>query len=102
MLGFPGGVGGKEPACQCRRYNRCGFNPWVMRGIRDNDPQPERSPRICPALNEVSRYRQLLRKERGPRWRVDGGGGTLEVLTPPDCWGRWYSLFSFHMEVTLA
>lgn len=73
-----------------------------LRGIRDNDPQPERSPRICPALNEVSRYRQLLRKERGPRWRVDGGGGTLEVLTPPDCWGRWYSLFSFHMEVTLA
>ena len=20
---------GKEPVCQCRRYNRCGFNPWV-------------------------------------------------------------------------
>ena len=31
MLGFPGGVGGKEPACQCRRYNRCGFNPWVIK-----------------------------------------------------------------------
>ena len=24
--GFPGGAGGKEPACQCRRP---GFNPWV-------------------------------------------------------------------------
>ena len=19
---------GKEPACQCRRFKRCGFNPW--------------------------------------------------------------------------
>ena len=26
--GFPGGVSGKEPACQCRRLKRCGFNPW--------------------------------------------------------------------------
>ena len=26
---FPGGFSGKEPACQCRRHNRCGFNPWV-------------------------------------------------------------------------
>ena len=27
--GFPGGAGGKEPACQCRRHKKCGFNPWV-------------------------------------------------------------------------
>ena len=27
--GFPGGAKGKEPACQCRRRKRCGFNPWV-------------------------------------------------------------------------
>ena len=26
--GFPGGVVGKEPACQCRRCKRHGFNPW--------------------------------------------------------------------------
>ena len=26
---FPGGARGKEPACQCRRHKRCGFNPWV-------------------------------------------------------------------------
>ena len=24
--GFPGGAGGKEPTCQCRRRKRCGFN----------------------------------------------------------------------------
>ena len=28
-LGFPGGAGGKEPACQCRRHKRCGCDPWV-------------------------------------------------------------------------
>ena len=27
--GFPGGTAGKEPACQCRRHKRCGFDPWV-------------------------------------------------------------------------
>ena len=31
FLGFPGGVSGKEPACQCRRYKRHGFNPWVRK-----------------------------------------------------------------------
>ena len=27
--GFPGGASGKEPACQCVRCKRGGFNPWV-------------------------------------------------------------------------
>ena len=26
---FPGGANCKEPACQCRRLKRCGFDPWV-------------------------------------------------------------------------
>ena len=24
-----GGTSGKEPACQCRRHEKPGFNPWV-------------------------------------------------------------------------
>ena len=28
-MGFPVGASGKEPACQCRRCKRCGFDPWV-------------------------------------------------------------------------
>ena len=28
-MGFPGGVRGKEHACQCRRLERLGFDPWV-------------------------------------------------------------------------
>ena len=27
--GFPGSSRGKEPACQCRRHKRHGFNPWI-------------------------------------------------------------------------
>ena len=30
-MGFPGGVSGKEPACQCRRHKRRGFSPWVRK-----------------------------------------------------------------------
>ena len=29
--GFPGGPSGKEPACQCRRHKRCGFDPWFRK-----------------------------------------------------------------------
>ena len=28
-MGIPAGSRGKEPACQCRRHRRCGFEPWV-------------------------------------------------------------------------
>ena len=28
-MGFLGGDSGKEPACQCKRCKRCGFDPWV-------------------------------------------------------------------------
>ena len=29
FIGFSRWLSGKEPACQCRRCKRCGFNPWV-------------------------------------------------------------------------
>ena len=28
-MGFPGEASGKEPAFQCRRPKRLGFDPWV-------------------------------------------------------------------------
>ena len=30
-MGFPGGTNGKEPACQCRKCQRCRFNLWVWK-----------------------------------------------------------------------
>ena len=38
--GFPGGTSGKEPACQCRRYKRPGFYPWVGKIPRRREWQP--------------------------------------------------------------
>ena len=31
VLNFPGGIRGKEPTCQCRRHERCRFNPWFRK-----------------------------------------------------------------------
>ena len=31
LLGFPGWLSGKEPACQVRRHRRCGLDPWVRK-----------------------------------------------------------------------
>ena len=31
MMGFPGGAGGKESACQCKRHKRHWFDPWVRK-----------------------------------------------------------------------
>ena len=28
-LDFPAGASGREPACQCRRHQRCRFDSWV-------------------------------------------------------------------------
>ena len=30
-LGIPGGASGKEPACQCRKCKRHGFDPWIRK-----------------------------------------------------------------------
>ena len=31
ILGFPSGVGGKEPTYQCRKPKRLSFDPWVRK-----------------------------------------------------------------------
>ena len=38
--GFPGGISGKEPACQCQRQKRLGFHPGLGRspGGRHGNP----------------------------------------------------------------
>ena len=42
-LGFQGGAGGTEPACQCRKHKRCRVNPWVRKipWRRKWQPTPE-------------------------------------------------------------
>ena len=38
--GFPDGASGKEPACQCRRDKRPGFDPWVRKNPWRRERQP--------------------------------------------------------------
>ena len=37
---FPGGSSGKEPAYQCRRHQRHGFDPWVRKICWRRSQQP--------------------------------------------------------------
>ena len=30
-MGFPDGASGKVPTCQCKRYKRHDFNPWIVK-----------------------------------------------------------------------
>ena len=39
-IGFPRWCGGKEPACQCRRFRRGRFNPWVKKISWSRKQQP--------------------------------------------------------------
>ena len=39
-MGFPGGASGKEPACQRRRCERRGFDPWVRKILQGRAWQP--------------------------------------------------------------
>ena len=55
-LGFLDGASGKEPACQCRRYRRCGFDLWVGKMPWRREWQP--SPVFFPG--ETQRQRSLV------------------------------------------
>ena len=40
LKGLPGGTGGKEPVCQCRRCKRHKFDPWVRKILWRREWQP--------------------------------------------------------------
>ena len=53
--GFPGDASGKEPGCQCRRYKRRRFNPWIEKFPWKSTWQP-----IPIFLHEESRGQRSL------------------------------------------
>ena len=62
---FPGGASGKEPACQCRRYKRHGFNPWVRKipWNREWSPTPVFLPGESHGQISLAGYRPCCGKE---------------------------------------
>ena len=59
--GFPGGTGGKEPACQCRRWKSCMFNSWVRKRPcgRAWQPTPVFLPGESPWTEEPGRLKSM-------------------------------------------
>ena len=51
--GFPGGASGKELACQCRRCNRHGLDPWVGKIPQRRKRQP--TPVLLPGKSHGQR-----------------------------------------------
>ena len=64
-MGLPGGAAGKEPACQCRRHERLGFDPWVgkMPWRRKWQPTPVFSPGEAQGQKSLEGYSPRGRRE---------------------------------------
>ena len=62
-MGFPGGSDGKEPTCQCRRWKRCGVNPWVRKIPWRRTCQP--TPVFLPGKSHMDRgaWQAIVHKE---------------------------------------
>ena len=64
---FPGGANCKEPACQCRRLKRCGFDPWVGKTPWRRKWQP--TPVFLPGNSHGQR--SLMRPQKSQTWLSD-------------------------------
>ena len=62
-LSFPGSTNGKEPAYQCRRHKRCGFNPCVRKIPWRRKQQPTRVSLPGEARSSLVGYSSYDRKE---------------------------------------
>jgi len=64
--GFLGGASGKEPACQCRRQDRWGFNPCVGKNSwrRAWQPTPVFLPGESHGQNSLVSYNPSIRSQR--------------------------------------
>ena len=63
--GFPGGTSGKEPTCQCRRFKRHQFDPWVGKipWRREWLHTPVFLPGESPGQRSLAGYSPQIRKE---------------------------------------
>ena len=102
ILVFPGGASGKEPACQCRRHKRCGFDPWVGKipWRRSWQPTPVFLPGESHGQRSLAGYGPWSHEEldtievtKHARKR----GGRREVAL-----GTIYQDFQWHHQGTLA
>ena len=69
-LGFPGGASGKDPACQCRRWKRCAFIPWVGKVPWKStwQPTPVFLPGESPRTEEPGGSQSMESQRVGHNW----------------------------------
>ena len=69
-IGLPRWLSGKESACQCRRYRRCGFDPWVGKSPwrRKWQPIPVFLPGKIPWTEEPGRLQSMGLQRVGHDW----------------------------------
>ena len=89
FLGFPGGASGKEPACQCRRYERYWFNLWFGETPRRRAWQPtpvflpgESHGQRSPVVHSPGGHKESDRTEHT---NTESGGALGDKLT--QAWG---------------
>ena len=82
--GFPSGACGKEPAGQCRKYMKCGFNAWV---------------RKIPWRRHGTPFQySCLENHTGRRTWQD----TVHMVTKSQTWQKWLSTHAHtHRSVTI-
>ena len=70
LMGFPGGASGKEPICPCRRYKKCGFDPWVGKssGGRARQSTPVSLPRESHGQRSLVGYSPWGHKDLDINW----------------------------------
>ena len=87
--GFPGGTNGKEPACQCRRYRRQAFDPWVRKIPWRREWQP--SSVLLPG--ESHGHRSLVLVHRATKTQTQLRRLNTQPCTQPHLW-IWLTQFN--------
>ena len=82
--GFPGGTSGRESTCQCRRWERHEFNPWVEKipWSRKRHPTPVFLPKKFHGQRSLAGYNPWGCKESDTTERVhtyDAGTPLLRI-----------------------
>ena len=82
--GLPRWSSGKEPPCQCRRHQRCGFNPWVRKipWRRAGQPTPVLSAGESPWTEEPDRLQSMGSQRRRKRRRQHTHRGRRHEFDP--------------------
>ena len=99
-IGLPRWLSGKESACQCRRYWRCGFDPWVGKSPwrRKWQPIPVFLPGKIPWTEEPGRLQSMGLQRVGHDW-VNECTWMRAQYSTENCFVSFFS-YPFHQHPT--